>query len=116
MFIAGRLQVNVETTTVTGWEIIGFYSTEEKAKKRCIGKFDYVAGPFTLDEDLPDEIFTPEIQYFPNLGSDYKVVELTPNKGKSFKVDIVAVAEHTSVYIAENANMSRVALEKEEHF
>jgi hypothetical protein len=88
IILAGRLHINEETGHGSGWELLGLYTEEAKAKLRCTGKFDFVAGPLEIDVDFPEEVCKCDIHYFPNLNGDWVVSEINPNLGKSCKVEI----------------------------
>lgn len=39
-----------------GWEVLGVYSTEAAAVRRCSRSGTDFVGPLPLDEDAPDEV------------------------------------------------------------
>lgn len=53
-------------------ELMGIFSTEALAVAACTNRRDCVLGPFVLDQVLPDEVFYPEISYFPNPPDGYE--------------------------------------------
>ena len=59
LWIAGR-----RFTEDKAWEILGLYSSEEAAGKRCTGALD-VVGPISLDEDLAEETIEWPGAYYP---------------------------------------------------
>ena len=88
IFLAGRLHVNEENGSGSGWDLLGIYTEEPKAKLRCTGKFDFVAGPLEIDVDYPEEVCKVDIHYFPNLNGEWVVSNFTPNVGKNYIVKI----------------------------
>jgi len=46
------------------WELIGVFSTEEKAVAACLNEY-YFVGPVELDEVLPDETVEWPRCYYP---------------------------------------------------
>ena len=51
---------------------MGIFSTEDKAVAACKKPCDYIAGPFAMDEVLPDKTVYPPTMYFPNPPSGYE--------------------------------------------
>jgi len=53
------------------WEIMGVFSTEEKACSICKDE-NYFIGPLNLDEVLPDETIEWRGAYYPNYPCEVK--------------------------------------------
>lgn len=65
VWVAGR----VHSYEPYNWSLLGVFSEESLAVKRCTQEFDFI-GPIALDEILPEEIIEWVGGYYPNIKND----------------------------------------------
>lgn len=57
VWVAGRWHECPEKADhVPAWELLGIFTNEARARKRCVRMWDFVSGPIAVNEELPDTL------------------------------------------------------------